>query len=160
MPRDQFRILLQEHSRAEQQDMTGQIMSQVVMLPYDSNGELMPTAHVAINMPTGIIIVSHVPIAANNKELGHAAMGSPVRLRRSRTGRLEIIGLDKRAPGTVYNYTLNLSTMVTTSGNVSGFSAYPLTYIQLTSFTSIGYGQTPFGALGMFDPSGNLIAFV
>jgi len=115
---------------------------------------------VVVNMPTGVVFMSHIPIAANNKELGHAALGSPIRLKRSRSGRVEIIGLDKRTPGDIQNYTLNISTMVTTSGNVSGFSAYPLTYIQLTSFTSVGYGQTPFGAVGMFDPTGNFIAFV
>lgn len=157
MPRDLLRVLLQESARAEQSDMTGQIMSVVTLLPYDTTGALMPVAHVALNTPTGIMLVCHVPVAANNQELRHAALGSPVRLKRSRTGRIEIIGLDKRAPGTLYNYTLNISTAALTSGNVSALSARPLTYGELASATSAGYGDTPFGATGIFNQSGTLL---
>ena len=135
-------------------------MSPVTLLPYDTTGALMPVAHVSMNTPTGIVLVCNVPVAANNQELRHAALGSPVRMKRSRTGRLEIIGLDKRAPGTVYNYTMALSTGALTSGNVSALSARPLTYDELQSATSLGYGQTPYGAVGILNASNTLITFV
>ena len=159
MPRSQLRILLQEHTRAEKTELTGQVVSQVYLLPYDTNGEIMPCVHVAVNMQTGVQIISSVPIAANNLVLQHVGLGSPVVLRRSRTGRVEVVGLDKRTPGTIYNYQFTVSTGSLTSGNVSGFIPRVLTYIELTSFTSIGYGQTPFGATALFSPSSAFIMF-
>lgn len=158
MPRDQLRILLSEHSRAEQQDMTGQTVSPVILLPYDTAGELMPTVHVQLNTPKGLVLVCHVPVAANNQELKHVTMGSPVRLKRSRTGRIEVVGLDKRTPGTIYSYTLNISTAVLTSGNPSALSASVVTFGALASVTSIGFGQTPFGAIILTNASGTIVA--
>ncbi len=160
MPKDLLRILLHEHSRATQEDMVGQIMSPVTLLPYDNMGRLMPVAHVTMNTPTGIVLICNVPVAANNQVMQHAALGSPVRLKRSRTGRLEIIGLDKRAPGTLYNYTLAISTGLLTSGHVSGINARALTYGELASATSGGYGQTPYGATGIFNGSSTLMTLV
>ena len=160
MPKDLLRILLAEHTRANQEDMVGQIMSRVRLLPYDSMGGLMPVAHVVLNTPTGIVLICNVPVAANNKVMEHAALGSPVRLKRSRTGRLEIVGLDKRAPGTLFNYTVAISTGVLTSGNVSAVSGRALTYGELASATSFGYGQTPYGALGVFNGSSTLLMLV
>ena len=157
--RDQFRILLQEHTRAEKTEITGQVVSQVTLLPYDTNGELMPCVHVSVNMPSGVHIISSVPIAANNLVLQHVGLGSPVILKRSRTGRVEVVGLDKRTPGAIYNYKFVVSTGSMISGNVSGYRPLVLNYAQLASFTSIGYGQTPFGATALFDPSSVFIMF-
>ena len=160
MPKDLLRILLQEHTRATEHEMTGQIMSPVTLLPYDNMGRLMPVAHVTMNTPTGIVLICNVPVAANNQVMQHAALGSPVRLKRSRSGRLEIVGLDKRTPGTLYNYTLAISTGLLTSGNVSGINTRTLTYGELASATSGGYGQTPYGAIGIFNGSSTLMTLV
>lgn len=160
MPKDMLRILLQEHSRASREDMVGQIMSQVTLLPYDSMGNRMPVAHVVMNTPTGIVLVCNVPVAHIGQELRNAALGTPVRMKRSRTGRLEIVGLDKRAPGTVHNYTMAISTGVLTSGAVSAISGRPLTYGELGSATSAGYGETPYGAVGVFNGSNTLLMLV
>jgi len=169
MARDLFRTLLQEHTRAEQQDLIGQIASPVHLIPYDVTGTLMPTAHVTINNPTGIVLICNIPIAANNQELRHAAVGSPVRMKRSRSGRLEIIGIDKRATGTLFNYVLNISTAVLTSGaitvsggidlagNTSSLSFRPLTLGELASVTSAGFGETPLQATGIFNGSSTLL---
>jgi len=159
MPRDMLRVLLAEHTRAEKTELTGQVLSQVTLLPYDTNGEIMPCVHVAVNMPSGVHIISSVPIAANNLTLQHVGLGSPVILKRSRTGRVEVVGLDKRTPGFIYNYQFTVSTGVMVSGNVSGFSPRVLNYAELASFTSIGYGQTTFGATGIFSPSSAFIMF-
>lgn len=146
-------------------------MSSVTLIPYDVAGTLMPVAHVVMNTPTGITLICNVPVAANNQEMRHAALGSPVRLKRSRTGRLEIIGLDKRAPGTLYNYVLNISTAVVTSGaitvsgginsagNVSSLSAHLITLGGLASATSVGFGVTPLQAIGLYNASNTLITF-
>ena len=160
MPRDQFRLLMQEFHRAEEPDKVGQLASPVILLPYDATGALMPVAHVVMNTPTGITLVCHVAVAANNQEMRHAALGSPVRLKRSRTGRLEIVGLDKRAPGTLYNYTLNLSTAVMTSGNVSALTTRVVNLGELASVTSVGFGQTPLAAVAMYDASSNVVTIV
>ncbi len=160
MPRDQFRLLMQEFHRAEEPDKVGQLASPVILLPYDATGALMPVAHVVMNTPTGITLVCHVAVAANNQEMRHAALGSPVRLKRSRTGRLEIVGLDKRAPGTIHNYTLRLSSAELVSGNVSALTTRVVTYGELASVTSTGYGQTPFGAVAMYGATSNLISIV
>lgn len=166
MPRDLFRVLLDEHSRAQEHDMTGQIMSTVTLLPYDVPGVLMPVASVVINGQRGITLLSDVPIAANNQELLHATLGSPVRLKRSRTGRVEIVGLDKRTPGTLYNYTVpisagmsawTISAFTPVSGNVSAISARVLQYGELVSATSFGYGDAPYGAIGIYNQSGTLL---
>lgn len=159
MPRDMLRLLLQETVRAEQDMMTGTIASQVILLPYDVAGIVMPTAHVIMNTAGGIKLVCHIPIAQNNQELRHAVIGSPVQIQRSRTGRLEIVGLAKRDPGTVLNYTMNLSTASMISGNVSALSAHAVTLGELASVTSVGFGQTPLAAVGIFNFSGTFVTF-
>ena len=159
MARDLLRVLLQETARAEKADMVGQIMSPVTLLPYDSTGALMPVATISMNTPTGIVLLCNIPVAHISQELRNAALGTPVLMKRSRTGRLEIVGLDKRAPGTLHNYTLVISTGVLTSGNVSALSAAPLTYEALACATSVGYGETPYGAIGIYNGSGTLITF-
>ena len=160
MPRDLLRQLLQETARAEQNDLVAQTASTVTLLPYDTTGALMPVVHVVMNTPTGIVLLCNIPVAANGQEMRHAALGSPVRLKRSRTGRIEVVGLDKRAPGTLYNYTLTISTGALVSGNTSAITTRLLRYEELASATSTGYGETPFGAIGVFNQSSTLLGFV
>ena len=163
MPRDLLRQLLHERIDANRDTLRGQILTMPRFIPYDAGTAYMPVCDVLLE---GTTIVSAVPIAAANQELRYATIGSPVRLSRSSTGRVEVIGLDKRGIGNVYNYTVSLTPLTTlsaavgivvTSGATSGFSSRILTYGELASATTGGYGETPYGAWALTQADGTII---
>ena len=166
MPRDLLRQLLAERITAQHDTIRGEILTNPRLTIYDTANQAM---HVADVMLTGATIVSSVPIAANNQDLLYATAGSPVRLRRSASGRLEIVGLDKRGIGNTYNYTVSmtlltsisaLTAIIVTSGATSGFSTRALTYGELASATSGGYGTTPYGAWALVNGAGSIVNIV
>jgi hypothetical protein len=97
----------------------------------------------------------NVPIAQGNNELLYADAGAAVRVRRSSSGRYEVVGFSKRLPGTYTRvpvripapglgpvpYEFGAATSV-------GLSARRLTYGELGTIGS--YGTTPYGAIGRF----------
>lgn len=164
MPRDLLRILLAERAQATIPEMDGEIISRFTLVPFDTGGTLMPVAEVRI----GGDIISGVPVAANNQELLEAIPGTPVRLRRSQTGRIEIVGLSKRAFGNTYSFTLVLPRslpttsggLITTSsilisGAVSGFSSRTVTLGELATIS--GFGFTPLEALALYNQSNTFL---
>lgn len=168
MPRDLFRQLFLERAQATQQEFDAETVSRVRIIPYGTNGEGMPV--VDIRYQTSII--PNVPISSNNHELLYAQTGTPIRVRRSITGRIEVVGLSKRKLGNVYTYTLTIPTPLpvnsgTTSGitdgillsvAVSGFIVRTVTLGELESIS--GFGTTPLEALALFNASGGYIRLV
>lgn len=111
-----------------------------------------------IDSNTGDEVVTplrNVPIAANSRDVIYSDAGTAVRLRRSESGRWEVVGLSKRRPGTYVRvpvtipepgfgpiaYDLGAPLQV-------GLTARALTYDELASFG--GYGTVPYGATGIF----------
>lgn len=94
------------------------------------------------------VILRNVPVARNNRSLIFADAGSAVRLRRTTSGRYQVIGLSNEQPGTYTTFTVNLTDF--TFGPVTDLSltARPLTYAELATFG--GYGTVPYGATGIF----------
>lgn len=111
-----------------------------------------------IDTNTGDEVVTplrNVPIASNSRDLIYADAGTAVRLRRSETGRWEVIGLSKRRPGSYTRVPVTIPQPgfgplpydLGTSVEV-GLVARPLAYEELASFG--GYGVVPYGATGIF----------
>lgn len=149
------RHLLQQRAEANQPDIWGQVMTQVRLVPWDTAGTLMPVVDVLVNRPGGTKFISAVPVAATNQELGYVAIGSPVRLRRSRTGRVEVVGVDKRAAGGVVRYTLVIENGVPFQATASVVFARVLTLGELGNISGNVsgnvFGETPMGSFGVFD---------
>lgn len=109
-----------------------------------------------------------VPIANGNLEITYADVGAAVRLRRSESGRFEVIGFSKRLPGTFYAVPVTLPTFefrpmvkyghavvpVSSGGAILG-TAEPLGWtssvIPFGDFPLYnGFGLTPFGAIATY----------
>lgn len=111
-----------------------------------------------IDVNTGDEVVAplrNVPIAAANKDLIYTDVGSAVRLRRSDSGRWEVVGFSKRRVGTYTRVPVNIpelgfGPLPYTIGNIQniGLVARPLTYDELITYG--GYGVVPYGAIGIF----------
>jgi hypothetical protein len=96
-----------------------------------------------------------VPIAAANKDLIYAEVGSAVRLRRSDSGRWEVVGFSKRRIGTYTRVGVSIPDPgfdpipYTLESPVDiGLTARVLTYDELITYG--GYGAIPYGATGIF----------
>lgn len=97
----------------------------------------------------------NVPIASGNQEILYADAGAAVRLRRSRAGRLEVVGFSKRKPGTYTVVDVMLPTLSSEPfafdvgpGVGIGMSARALSYGEIDA--AGGYGTVPYGAIGVF----------
>lgn len=111
-----------------------------------------------IDTNTGDEVVTplrNVPIAVGNKDLIYADAGSAVRLRRSASGRWEVIGFSKRRPGTYIRIPVTIPSpgfepVPYTLGTVAnvGLVARSLAYEELAVYG--GYGVVPYGATGIF----------
>jgi hypothetical protein len=167
MPRDYFRQLFDERVKAREGKITGETLSKFKLVPFDNAATLMHVADIKISNT----IVSAVPLATNNRELLYAAIGTPVELTRSRSGRLEVTGLSKRGFNNVYCFSLDipvltpdtsdggsaLTPVVVTSLATLGFSRRNTTLGELATVTDGGFGETPLQAVVLLDADGNIL---
>lgn len=98
----------------------------------------------------------NVPIATGNQELLYADAGAAVRLRRSGSGRWEVVGFSKRKPGTYRRIGVRIPFPGIEAVEYEleeeeeiGLEARALTYGELASFG--GYGNVPYGAVALFQ---------
>jgi hypothetical protein len=149
---------------ASKRELDGKTLSVPALLVADGDGGLSYCVDVdigqkRINQNTGdeeIAILKNVAIASGDQSLLYADVGAAVRLRRSDSGRWEIVGYSKRIPGTYFRIgvqigepgadpiriTLSTPTDITVSSR-------PLTYDELATIGG-GYGVCPYGAIGLF----------
>lgn len=96
-------------------------------------------------------ILHNVPIATGNRDLIYAEVGSAVRLRRTSSGRYQIVGFSKIMPGTYTRYpvTIDLGTI----GVIEDLSIVTrvLTLADLIDFG--GFGTVPLGAVALYQGS-------
>lgn len=94
------------------------------------------------------VILRNVPIARNNRSLVFTDAGAAIRLRRTRSGRYEVVGLSNELPGTYTTFSVDLGDF--TFGPVTDLSIVSrvLTYAELATFG--GYGTLPYGVIGIF----------
>lgn len=167
MPRDYFRQLFDERVKARKPEIVGEMVSPFVLVPFDNAATLMHVADVQLSGT----IVSAVPLHMNNREMQYAAPGTPVKLSRSNSGRLEITGRAKRGFNAIYSYTLDIPVLtpdasnsgsaltgaVLTSVATIGFKVRQVTFGELATATSGGFGETPLQAYVLTDFSGTII---
>ena len=98
----------------------------------------------------------NVPIAAANKDLIYTDIGSAVRLRRSDSGRWEVIGFSKRRVGSYTRVGVTIPEpgfdpipYVISTPVPIGLSARAVTYGELATLG--GYGVVPYGATAIFS---------
>jgi hypothetical protein len=96
-------------------------------------------------------VLHDVPIARGNMDVVYADVGAAVRLRRSASGRYEIIGFSKQMPGTYIRVPVDLEDF--TFGVIEDLSitSRPLTYADLAMFG--GYGTAAYGSVVIFQGS-------
>lgn len=91
----------------------------------------------------------NVPIARGNHALLYAEVGSPVTLKRSMSGRYEIVGFSKAMPGTNTRIAVDLQEF--TIGQVEDLTilSRPVMYGELAGLG--GYGNVPYGSVAIYQ---------
>lgn len=167
MPRDSLRQLFDERIKARKPEIVGETVSPFTIVPFDNAATLMHVADVQISGT----IVSAVPLHMNNRELQYAAPGTPVKLARSNSGRLEIIGRAKRGFNAIYAYTLSIPVLtpdasntnsalfgaILTSVGITGYKTRQVTLGELATATSGGFGETPLQAYVLTTVDGTIV---
>jgi hypothetical protein len=99
-------------------------------------------------------ILHDVPIARGNMDVIYADVGAAVRLRRSASGRYEIIGFSKQMPGTYIRVPVDLEDF--TFGQIEdlSISSRAIPYEELVNFG--GYGTAAYGITAVYQGT-NLI---
>jgi hypothetical protein len=97
-------------------------------------------------------VLRNVPIARGNDALIYADVGSAVRLRRSTSGRYEVIGFSMRMPGTNTRVPLNLEDLTFAPVEDITLTARALTFGELAT-SGGGFGVVPLGAVGLYRGS-------
>lgn len=94
-------------------------------------------------------VLHNVPIARGNHELLYAEVGAPVTLKRTMSGRYEIIGFSKQMPGTNTRIAVDLQEF--TIGQVEDLTilSRPITYGELADLG--GYGNVPYGSVAIYQ---------
>lgn len=94
-------------------------------------------------------VLHNVPIARGNMDVVYADVGSAVRLRRSTSGRYEIIGFSKQMPGTYIRVPVDLEDF--TFGQIEDLSitSLPIAYGDLVNFG--GYGSAAYGSIAIYQ---------
>jgi hypothetical protein len=99
-------------------------------------------------------VLHNVPIARGNMDVIYADVGAAVRLRRSTSGRYEIIGFSKQMPGTYIRVPVDLEDF--TFGQIEDLSitSRAVAYGDLVNFG--GYGTAAYGIVAIYQGT-NLI---
>lgn len=97
-----------------------------------------------------VLPLKNVPISKGNREVIYAEAGAAVTLERSESGRFEITGFAKRAPGTYIRVCLDLETGFIGEPEHIGIGSRPLSYEELGSLGLQGYGTLAYGVIGLF----------
>jgi hypothetical protein len=93
-------------------------------------------------------ILHNVPIAPGNDALIYADVGSAVRLRRSDSGRYEVIGFSLTMPGTNIRVPVNIDDLTFGPIEDRTLTSRPLTLGELSTYGT--FGSIPFGAVALF----------
>lgn len=93
----------------------------------------------------------NVPIARGNQDLIYAEVGAAVRLRRTASGRYEIVGFSQEMPGTNVRIPVNLEDYTFGAIEDRTITSRPLTLAELATFG--GFGNVPLGAVATFRGS-------
>lgn len=97
-------------------------------------------------------VLRNVPIARGNDALIYAEVGAAVRLRRSASGRYEVVGFSLQIPGKNIRIPVNLDDMTFGPIEDRTLTSRAFTLEELASFGG-GFGVVPFGAYGLFRGS-------
>jgi hypothetical protein len=94
-------------------------------------------------------VLRNVPIARGNDALRYADVGAAVRLRRTASGRYEVVGFSMQMPGTNTRVPVNLRDLTFGQAQTYSLTARTLTLADLGVYGG-GFGLCPLGAVGVF----------
>lgn len=94
-------------------------------------------------------VLHNVPIARGNDALRYADVGAAVRLRRSTSGRYEVVGFSLQMPGTNIRVPVNLDDLSFGQIEDRTLTSRAFTLGELADYGG-GFGLIPFGAIGIF----------
>lgn len=134
-------------------ELVGTIASDFYQLAGDDNN-WMYACDVDIGQPE---VLRNVPVASNNRELIYAQVGKAVSLKRMGASGWCIVGLAKtcRGMGHLMYVSFEDDIAKVMDDTWYGYRTRILTYEELDTYG--GYGVLPYGAIGRFDPAGNLL---
>lgn len=156
--------LMQAVVDGSKREIDGKTLTRPFLLIADANTQLTYGVDVDIGLKqvdpnTAEEVVTplrNVPIASGSHEIVYADAGTAVRLRRSDSGRYEVVGFTKRMPGNYTRYGIQIAApsadpivWVIDEPIAAGLSSRPLTFEELGTIGP-GFGITPFGAYGLF----------
>jgi len=101
-----------------------------------------------LNVGTLGSVLHNVPIARGNMDVVYADVGSAVRLRRSASGRYEIIGFSKQMPGTYVRVPVDLEDFTFGAIEDLSISSIPVAYGDLVNIG--GYGTAAYGSVAIY----------
>lgn len=99
-------------------------------------------------------VLHNVPIARGNMDVIYADAGAAVRLRRSASGRYEIIGFSKQMPGTYIRVPVDLEDFTFSQIEDLSITSRAIPYGELVNFG--GYGTAAYGTVAIYQGT-NLI---
>jgi hypothetical protein len=102
-----------------------------------------------LNVGTQGSVLHDVPIARGNMDVVYADVGAAVRLRRSSSGRYEIIGFSKQMPGTYIRVPVDLEDFTFGVIEDLSISSIPIAYGDLVNFG--GYGTAAYGSIAIYQ---------
>jgi hypothetical protein len=102
-----------------------------------------------LNVGTQGSVLHDVPIARGNMDVVYADVGAAVRLRRSASGRYEIIGFSKQMPGTYIRVPVDLEDFTFGVIEDLSISSIPIAYGDLVNFG--GYGTAAYGSIAIYQ---------
>ena len=94
-------------------------------------------------------VLHNVPIARGNMDVVYADAGAAVRLRRSASGRYEIIGFSKQMPGTYIRVPVDLGDFTFNAIEDLSITSLPVAYGDLANIG--GYGSAAYGSIAIYQ---------
>lgn len=137
-------LIKREITRADD-EINGKVLTRPALLLTD--GESVTYA-VDVDIGDQGETLKNVSVARANQDLMYADVGNPCRLRRTESGRWEVIGFSKEMPGTYTRFAVSLDDL--SFGPVENLTleSRALTYGELITYG--GYGVVAYGAIGVF----------
>ncbi len=146
----------------KRQELDGKVLTRPALLVTDGVSQIHAVdIDIGINDTTGYdqtldltnanvvgSVLRNVPIAPGNDALIYADVGAAVRLRRSASGRYEVVGFSLTMPGTNIRAPVNLDDLTFGMIEDRTLTSRPLTLAELSTFGT--FGDTPLGAIALF----------
>lgn len=156
----QLTYLVQAELRSVRSELNGRVLTRPALLVTDGVAIVYACdVDIGVKDPAGNeqvgdlidknnTVLRNVTVARSNYELIYADVGAAVRLRRTESGKYEIVGFSDEMPGTYIRVPVDLGDLSIGSVQDMTVTSRPVTFGELQDFG--GFGVVPFGAVAIF----------